>query len=510
MNMQLNADLEGEKYLLDTSNYINYMVDDYNKDLASVLEGLNIIKQMPKETLRWEGILNIQVARVNSEEFVRKSLKALYWQKVYKRSNIEHFLSERDQETWKNAFKSENLTKADYVELPEFDYETVRCTVTSWYESSETFFIDRVDSVFETLSRGHLTNHPNGFNRKMVFSYWAEQHYLNSEYGNVRSASHKKIHDLRSIIMVVHGLPIPDYGSTYDLMRKLPYKTKNNFDHGLWEMQIFKNGNTHIWIEPETAVLLNSFLAKKYPNTLSTRDMPVKRKAKEYSYATAGISSDLRTLLNAILLGSNSPKAIDRETNSEFEKYFGLPVLDFMQLDPIKRKTAVDSVLKTGLPCVKAYQFYPTPSVILDEIKAHIGEVAEEQKFLEPSAGSGAIAQLYPSNFTCFEIYKPFVDLLSAKGLNALEVDFLKRDGLYEYDKVILNPPYSKNRCLMHFEHSFNFIKNDGEVYIVAPSGLKNKLEAIASKFDRNFIELKKFNSCFEDTDIKTSLFLAA
>ena len=173
MNMQLNADLEGEKYLLDTSNYINYMVDDYNKDLASVLEGLNIIKQMPKETLRWEGILNIQVARVNSEEFVRKSLKALYWQKVYKRSNIEHFLSERDQETWKNAFKSENLTKADYVELPEFDYETVRCTVTSWYESSETFFIDRVDSVFETLSRGHLTNHPNGFNRKMVFSYWA-------------------------------------------------------------------------------------------------------------------------------------------------------------------------------------------------------------------------------------------------------------------------------------------------------------------------------------------------
>lgn len=510
MNMKLADSLGGEKYELDTSNYINYMVEDFNKDLSVILESLSILKQMPKDSYKWENLLNIQVSRVSSEEYARRSLKAIYWKKVFHRSNIEHFLSERDQKTWKEAFDVGNLMKEGYVELPEFNYSSVHCTVSSWYENSENYFIDRVDSVFDTLSSGHLTNHPNGFNRKMIFSNWCEKRWFSDDKGKIHSGGARKIHDLRSIIMIVNGLPIPDSSDNYNLLNDIPFKTKNEMDHGLWTMQIYKNGNVHIWVEPETAVLLNFYLAKKYPNILSTKDMPVKKKEKEYNYATTGISSDLNALLKAILAKQLNPESVQSDLKSEFMKYFGLPVAEFMQLDSIKIKTAIESIFKAGLPCVKAYQFYPTPNIILDEIKSQIGTLDETQKLLEPSAGSGAIAQLYPANFTCFEIYKPFVELLQAKGINAVEADFLKQDGLYEYDKVILNPPYSKNRCLMHFEHSFNFIKNDGEIYIVAPSGLKSKLENIASKFDRNLIELKKFDSCFTDTSIKTSLFLAA
>lgn len=510
MNVKLSENIGDKKYALSTNNYIHNMVDDFNKDLSFILKALSLLKEIPMESHKWQSLMNVSFSKANNELYAKKALKAVYWEKVFHHSNIEHFLSERDQKIWRKSFCEENLLKEDYIELPEFDYSSVQCTVSSWYENSENFFVDRVDSVFDTLSSGHLTNHPNGFNRKMIFSNWCEKMFFDSSKGRIRSWGMSKIHDLRAIIMIVNGLPLPERGSDYDLLRSLDFKTKIEFDHGLWTMQVFKNGNVHIWVDPETAVLLNSYLAKKYPNILSTKDVPIKKKTAEFSYSTTGLPSDLKDLLNSILNQNVSTAEVQKNTHQEFIKFFGLPVFDFMQLETVKVKTAINSILKTGLPCVKSYQFYPTPEVILEEIQSQIGVLDKDQKLLEPSAGSGAIAQLYPNNFTCFEIYKPFVELLNTKGISALNVDFLKQVGLYEYDKVVLNPPYSKNRCLMHFEHSFNFIKNDGEVYIVAPSGLKAKLEQIANKYDRALTELKAFNSCFDDTAIKTSLFLAS
>lgn len=515
MNMIVNKDfgnenLGNQKYELDTSNYINYMVEDFNKDLDVMLQCIEVLKQLPKDASKWEGVLNIQTSRLNSPEYVKKELKAIYWQKVFLRSNIQHFLSERDQKIWQESFSVANIRKDDYVELPEFDYSSIHCTVSSWYESSEQFFVDRVDSVFDTLSSGHLTNHPNGFNRKMIFKHWAEKKWFDEDKGKIVSWAHKKIHDLRSIILMVNGLPLPQLGSCYDLLGNLPFKTKIDFDHGLWTAQIFKNGNVHIWVDPETAVLLNWHLAKKYPNILSTKDMPIKNTGKDFTYATTGISSDLKNVLNAILHTGSVVFEVQKNVENEFFKYFGVSIPDFMQLDSNKMKSSIREILAKGLPCIKAYQFYPTPQNILDEIKDQIGELDSNQKLLEPSAGSGAIAQLYPDNFTCYEIYKPFVELLNAKGIQASNMDFLKQVGGYDYDKIIMNPPYSKKRCLMHFEHSFSFIHQEGEIYIVAPTGLKDKLEKIAAKFDRNLVELKKFDSSFEDTALKTSLFIAS
>lgn len=509
--MNMNADFDfnqNDKFELTSNNYINHLVEDFNNSLSSIQNCLNVIKSIPKESYCWHSIIGVSVDHAKDLEYSLKALKAVYWEKVYKRSNIEHLLSASDKEKWRESFKLDGINKDNYAELPDFTYESVVSNVQNWFDNAENFFTDRVDSVFKSLSPGHLTNHPTGFNRKMVFKYWNEQNIFDQDCGDVHYYGREKLHDLRAIIMVVHGLPIPNCGDMYDMLKKLPYKTKHEFDGGLWSIQLFKNGNAHVWVDEETSVLLNWYLAQKYPNTLATRDVASKVKKRVFNYNTIGLSSDFRDLLNKILNKENNVNH-DSKLNKEFEKYFGISVTD-MITNKVNIDESIKSVLNTGLPCIKTYQFYPTPNIILKVIKDYLGNPSADERYLEPSAGCGSIAQLMPNNFECYEIYKPFVKLLSEKGLKVSEVDFLEKEGEFSFDKIVMNPPYSLNRCLMHFEHAFKFIKKNGEIYIVAPTGLREKLEGIAINHGKSLTELQAFNSCFADTDIKTSLYLAS
>lgn len=509
MNMHSEFNTEScNKFELTSNNYLNIMVDDFNRDLEIINECLEAVKTISPESYKWHSILGIDVGKVEDLEYSTKALKAVYWEKLYKRSNIEHLLSADDKRAWRESFELSGIRKDGYQELPDFTYESVLTNVQSWFENAESYFTNRVDSVFKMLSPGHLTNHPTGFNRKMVFKYWSEVNWSDAECGDVHYSGREKIHELRTVMMVVHGLPMPSYGDLQDMLKKLPYREKHEFDGGLWSIQLFKNGNAHIWVEEETAVLLNWYLAQKYPNTLATRDVSENRKSKEFKYNTVGLSSEFKDLLQRILNKQALP-IHDIKLSKEFEKYFGVTLRD-LQGSNLNLEKPLNSVLRSGLPCIKSYQFYPTPSMILQILMEYIGNANQGDRYLEPSAGCGSIAQLLPDHFECYEIYKPFVDLLEAKGLKVSEVDFLKQKGDYSFDKVVMNPPYSLKRCLMHFEHAFGFIKKEGEIYIVAPTGLYEKLEQIALKFNRTLTELQHFNSCFVDTSIKTSLFLAS
>lgn len=485
---------------LTNQNYIDYLVDDFNRDLIKLNAAYDAVSQL-NLGLDYNRYLNIDTKAILSKEISLNILKADYWQKVFTRSNIEHFLSANVLSEIKDSFIIDRIVK-DNIQHPDFDKVNVKATIENWFNGLEGFFIDRVDAVFSTLSHGHLTNHPNGFNRKMVFKYWLDTIFSDKNYASLRYESRDKLHDLRCIIQVSHGLPTPARNT--DLFRKLSYGERIQFDDGLWELQAFKNGNVHVWVDPETAVQLNWYLSQKYPNAIGGRDVAETKNKKKFNYQHDSISNDLRMVLDDLKEGSLVVK------NADFDKYFGLSKLDLELAEQDQILAFTDQVKNNGLPNIKSYQFYPSPTEITTAIYEYIGD-DPEGKFLEPSAGNGAIAGLYPTNFTAFEIYKPFLDILKIKGVeNVQNIDFLQATASYDFDKVVMNPPYSFNRCLTHFEHAFKFIHSEGEVLIVAPTGLEEKLKGIAGKYGRDLTVIKNFSSCFMDTKIKTSLYVAS
>ena len=67
-------------------------------------------------------------------------------------------------------------------------------------------------------------------------------------------------------------------------------------------------------------------------------------------------------------------KSLAEMSDKEFEKYFGFSVSD-MITNKVNIDESIKSVLNTGLPCIKTYQFYPTPNIILKVIKDYAKEM---------------------------------------------------------------------------------------------------------------------------------------
>ena len=125
---------------------------------------------------------------------------------------------------------------------------------------------------------------------------------------------------------------------------------------------------------------------------------------------------------------------------------------------------------------VKKFQYFPTPKNLATYM-ANLAEVSEYHTVLEPSAGQGAIADIVLSKFPKIEI--TLVELMSAnitalrrKGYdNVIKGDFLKCDGLGEgYDRIIANPPFTKNQDIDHVLHMYDKLNDDGILVSVMSS----------------------------------------
>jgi len=117
----------------------------------------------------------------------------------------------------------------------------------------------------------------------------------------------------------------------------------------------------------------------------------------------------------------------------------------------------------------KEYQFFETPADIADWL-VHLAEVKASHYILEPSAGQGAIikaiqrvlpkkavayCELMPLN-KCFIERIPKVVELSA--------DFFDQDKTNSFDRIIANPPFSKNQDVDHVLKMYQCLKPGGRL----------------------------------------------
>jgi len=117
--------------------------------------------------------------------------------------------------------------------------------------------------------------------------------------------------------------------------------------------------------------------------------------------------------------------------------------------------------------------FFPTPEPLVKRM-LDLAQIKDGDRVLEPSAGSGSIAdavrEAHPdASLDVVEIAPLLRELLTAKGHNLVGRDFLEVRG--RWDKIVMNPPFERMQDVDHVRHAYDLLSSGGRaVSIISAS----------------------------------------
>lgn len=121
----------------------------------------------------------------------------------------------------------------------------------------------------------------------------------------------------------------------------------------------------------------------------------------------------------------------------------------------------------------KQYQFFETPPDVADFMVSH-AFIEPTDLILEPSAGKGALINTIRKEGFKNEIHVCEINDLNWPTIEKLDVKFITGDFLLigsayfnQYDKIIANPPFTKNQDIDHFKMMWKCLKPGGRVVSV-------------------------------------------
>lgn len=148
----------------------------------------------------------------------------------------------------------------------------------------------------------------------------------------------------------------------------------------------------------------------------------------------------------------------------------------------------LDNVILTGevVDVKKEFQYFPTPKQI-GKLLVEFAEIKDSDIILEPSAGQGAIVELFPkeNKYILIELNQNNCDILRNKGFEVLNKDFLETDNM-KVDKILMNPPFSKQQDVDHIIHAYDILKEGGILVSIvseSPFFRENKKSIMFRKF---------------------------
>lgn len=163
----------------------------------------------------------------------------------------------------------------------------------------------------------------------------------------------------------------------------------------------------------------------------------------------------------------------------------------------------------------EADQWFPTPAAVVDMlvVLAHLEPGLE---VLEPSAGEGAIAVPVAAEgcaVDCVELHEGRAAGLESAGVarKVIAGDFLTVPPRAEYDRVIMNPPFTRLADAKHVLHALQFIKPGGLLVSVMSNGASyrsgkayERIRAMADQPGGQIIPLPAGSFRDAGTDIST------
>ena len=129
--------------------------------------------------------------------------------------------------------------------------------------------------------------------------------------------------------------------------------------------------------------------------------------------------------------------------------------------------------------------FFPTPATLAQKM-AELANIQPGQKVIEPSAGSGNLAQAAReagAHVDCWEISSTLRDLLALKGFTLAGHDFTEATPAPIYDAVLMNPPFSNRQDADHIQRAHAMLKPGGRLIAIAGEGVFNGQDAKAVQF---------------------------
>jgi len=181
-------------------------------------------------------------------------------------------------------------------------------------------------------------------------------------------------------------------------------------------------------------------------------------------------------------------------------KWNGNKIMGFVfDEDPTDLLSEIASGEKINLK--KEYQFFATPDKLADYL-VELAEIKVTHHILEPSAGQGAIIKAIQrklhEGFTvwAYELM-PLNQIFLNKiiGCRLLGSDFLTECDT-SFDRIIANPPFSKNQDIDHIKKMYNQLKPGGRLV----SFLSNHWKSSSNKKESEFKDwLKEINAKIED-----------
>lgn len=145
----------------------------------------------------------------------------------------------------------------------------------------------------------------------------------------------------------------------------------------------------------------------------------------------------------------------------------------------------------------KKFQSFYTPTVLAEELVIQVG--VDGLDVLEPSAGEGAIAdacfRFGAAKVDCFEVRPEAAELLEAKGYSVGCCDFLHASprANFQYDRVIMNPPFTRNQDVKHVEHALKFLKPGGKlVAVMGGNQARSGVQSLLARFNCSIRELPR------------------
>ena len=117
--------------------------------------------------------------------------------------------------------------------------------------------------------------------------------------------------------------------------------------------------------------------------------------------------------------------------------------------------------------------FFPTPAETAQAM-IEAADIQEGMRVLEPSAGMGHIAEQIRDvtgvDPDVIEFSGNRRELLEAKGFNVVGQDFMETVG--QYDRIVMNPPFSNRRDAEHVQHAYSLLKPGGRLVAIMGEGV--------------------------------------
>ena len=443
------------------------------------------------------------------------NLNACYWQEAMDLTDVFSAMPEKRREEWRAMIREPLGVKRDKYDkdftqppLPEFEEQTVRSTLQGLLLSRSRFLAERVDGIFQALSRTHVTNCPEGFGKRMILTGITSSCVSTERVGY--------INDLRAVIAKFMGRDELHWNSTGRVVEAARYERGKwlTVDGGALRVRCYMNGNAHIEVHPDIAWRLNCILAQLHPAAIPSKFREKPKKVprewqaiqrplpfavleilegmdKAYEYVMSEPCKSNRwserqsvRISNALCFRPNAKEgAALEEAKQVLAGLGGVQVKrngqgDYWQFD-YNPEDVLRQVATSGcLPDVKSHQFYPTPENLARRV-IEFAEIGPGHSCLEPSAGMGGLADGMPKDRTlCVEMSALHCEVLKSKGYEATQADFLSwnRTAL-QFHRVVMNPPFSDGRWRAHIEHAVKMVMPGGRLVAILPSGARNSLQ---------------------------------